>query len=141
MPGVLEGPSNQCRTQHLWAGAGMGDHKVLAAGLPHQPWIGPITTDVGSDALPQVLEGLGRSGEMDAGESWVAQRNIRNLKPVTGQHVDHARRQASLFQEPDREMRGKLLSRARLPDHHVPQQAAEVGRLPAIAVKLNGVIA
>ena len=84
--------ADQCRTQHIWIGAGVGDHEVLATGLPYQPRIGPIAADVGSDPLPQVLEGLCRAGEMNAGEIGVNQCDFGDLDAVTGQHVDHAGR-------------------------------------------------
>src|SRR6476619_1907741 len=76
LPGVLERPTDQRRTHHIRIRAGMSDHEVFAAGLSNEPGIGAIAGDVGADALPQMLKGLRRTGEVDAGKITMTQRDL-----------------------------------------------------------------
>ncbi len=71
---------------------------------------------------PQVLERRRRAGEVDAGQVGVAERDLRDVEAVAGEHVDHARRQAGLLEQLHRQRRGELLGRRRLPDHRVAHQ-------------------
>src|SRR5918995_7366211 len=68
LSGVLERAPDQRCPQHVRISAGMGDHEVLAPGLPDQPRVAAVAADVGPDRLPEVLEGLGRPGEVDPGK-------------------------------------------------------------------------
>jgi hypothetical protein len=76
LPGVLERSADQRRTHHIRIRAGMSNHKVFAAGLPHEPGIGAIAGNVGADALPQMLKGLRRASEVDAGKITMTQRDL-----------------------------------------------------------------
>ena len=100
----------------------MSNDEVLAARLPHHPWIASIAADIGADRLPQMLESLRRAGEMDAREIRVLQCYLRNVKAIAWQHVDHSGRQSRRLQELHGEVRGKLLGWTRLPDDYVAHQ-------------------
>ncbi len=50
----------------------VGEHEVLAAGLADQAGIGPVVAEIGGDGVPEMLEGVGRAGEMDAGKRRVS---------------------------------------------------------------------
>ena len=61
---------------------------------------------------------------------------------VAGHHVDDAGRQAGLLEQRHEQVRGELLASAPASRPRCcPSAPGAVGRLPAIAVKLNGVIA
>ena len=78
---------------------------------------------------------------MDAGQVTVVQQHLGDLEAVDLQEVGHAGRQAGLLQQRHRLVGGQRLGRGRLQTTALPISAGAVGRLPAIAVKLNGVIA
>ncbi len=75
-----------------------------------------------ADGRPQVLEGRGRAGEVDAGQVGVRQRDLGDVDAVAGEHVDHARRQAGLLEQLHGQVRGELLGRRRLPQHGVAHE-------------------
>ena len=52
LPLVLEGPSHQGRCQCLDICRSMSKNKILATGLTHQPWVGPIVRDILPDRFP-----------------------------------------------------------------------------------------
>ncbi len=69
------------------------------------------------------------------------ERDLGDVEAVTGQHVDDARGHPGLLQQLHGQVRGELLGRRGFQMTVLPISAGAVGRLPAIAVKLNGVIA
>ena len=91
---------------------------------------------------PQVLEGRGRAGEVDAGQVGVASATLETVEAVAGEHVDDARRHA---RPPRAAPSSAMAASCWVGDGFqitvLPISAGAVGRLPAIAVKLNGVIA
>ena len=78
---------------------------------------------------------------MDAREVGVGHGHLRHVAAVAGQHVDHAGREARLLEQ----LHGSEAASCWVGDGFqmtvLPISAGAVGRLPAIAVKLNGVIA
>ncbi len=98
------------------------EHEVLAAGLAHHARVVPVPGDVLAHGPPQVLEGRGRPGEVDAGQVGVGQRDPGHRLPVPGDQVDHSGRQPGRFEQAHRVVRGQLLGRRRLPHHHVAEQ-------------------
>ena len=90
---------------------------------------------------PQVLEGRRRAGEVDAGQVGVGERHLGDVEAVAGQHVDDARRQAGLLEQLHVSGAASCWVGDGFQMTVLPIRAGAVGRLPAIAVKLNGVIA
>ena len=82
-----------------------------------------------------------RAGEVDAGQVGVGERDLGDVEPVAGEHVDDARRQAGLLEQLHGEAGRELLGGLGFQITVLPISAGAVGRLPAIAVKLNGVMA
>jgi hypothetical protein len=117
------------------------EDEVLAAGLPHQPRVRPVAVDVRPDLAPQVPEGGGRAGEVDAARSRSASTTSDTARPSPVTMLMTPGGKPRRLEQPHGEVRGELLGRRRLPDHVLPISAGAEGRLPAIAVKLNGVIA
>ena len=91
---------------------------------------------------PQVLEGRRRAGEVDAGEVGVVERDLGDVEAVAGQHVDDARAACPASSSSSMV---RCAASCWVGDGFqttvLPISAGAVGRLPAIAVKLNGVIA
>src|SRR5699024_5627470 len=87
---VLEGAARQRGLEDGAVGARVGDDEVLAAGLADEARVGAVLLDVGADRLPQVLEGLGGTGEVDAREVAVVQRDVGDGDAVAGDEVDDA---------------------------------------------------
>src|SRR5262245_52410806 len=108
----------------------MGDHEVLAASLADQARIAAVAGDVLPDGPPEVLEGPGRTGEVDTGHVLVRERDPRQGPAAAGDHVDDARWETSGFQQPHQEVRGELLGVGRLPDHDVAEQGWRRGQVP-----------
>ena len=107
----------------------MREHEVLAAGLADQPRIGVVAVDVRTDLTPQVLERPGGAGEVDARQPRIGQRHIGNRDPVTGDQVDHARRQTCGLQQLHGQIGGEGLRRRRLPHHRVAHQRGGGGQV------------
>ncbi len=107
----------------------MSDDEVLAAGLADDARIGPVRRDVLAHGPPQVLEGRGRAGEVDAAKVGVCQRDVGHGQPVAGQHVDHPWRHARLLEQPHGEVCGELLGDRRLPQHGVAHQCRCGGKV------------
>ena len=79
---------------------------------------------------------------MDAGEVGVGQRDLGDRDAVAGDQVDDARRQAGLLEQVACvRCAASCWVGAGFHTTVLPISAGAVGRLPAIAVKLNGVIA
>ncbi len=78
---------------------------------------------------------------MDAGQVAVGQRDLGDGDAVAGDHVDDARRQARLLEQPHQKCAANCWVGDGFQTTVLPMSAGAVGRLPAIAVKLNGVIA
>ena len=107
----------------LWlVGRRVHDHEVLAARLAHQPRVVPVPRDVLADGAPQMLEGGGGAGEVDAGQVRVGQRDLGHRLPVPGDQVDHPGRQPGRLEQAHEVVRRELLGRRRLPHHHVAEQ-------------------
>ena len=123
-------------------GGGVGDDEVLAAGLADDAGVGAVAGDVLADGAPQVLERRGGPGEVDARRGrgcWSA--TAETSRPSPG----------SMLITPGGMPASSSSSIVRcaatcwvgdgFQTTVLPMSAGAVGRLPAIAVKLNGVIA
>ena len=142
LPLVLERAADEGRPQHVEVGARVGDDEVLAAGLADDARVGAVAVDVLADLAPELVEHRGRAGEVDAGEVGVGERDLGDRRcraPVTMLMTPGGRPASS----------SSIMSRwaancwvgAGFQTTMLPISAGAVGRLPAIAVKLNGVIA
>src|SRR5690606_23575693 len=97
---VLEGTAGERGPEDRRVGARVGDDEVLAAGLADQARVGAVLLDVLADRLPQVLEGPGRAGEVDARQVTVLEGDLGDRDAVAGEEVDDALGQAGLLQQP-----------------------------------------
>src|SRR5258707_1256230 len=95
---VLERATDQDRGERRRVGRRVGDDEVLAARLTDETRVGAVVRDVLPDRAPQVLEGRGGAGEVDPGEVRLAQGDVGDRLAVAGDQVDHARREAGLFE-------------------------------------------
>ena len=77
---------------------------------------------------------------MPARSGW-ASTTSEIVAAVAGQQVDDARRQAGRLEQPHGQVRRERCEGDGFHTTVLPISAGAVGRLPAIAVKLNGVIA
>ena len=122
LPLVLERAPDQRGGQAAGVRRRVHDHEVLAARLAHQPRVVPVPPDVLADGAPQMLEGGGGAGEVNAGQVGVGQRDLGHRLPVPGDQVDHPGRQPGRLEQAHQVVRRKLLGRRRLPHHHVAEQ-------------------
>ena len=121
LPLVLESSSYEGDLEGGDVSRRVGEDEVLTAGLTHQAGVGPVAADVGSDLPPQVLEGRGRAGEVDAGEVGVLQRDGRR-RAEAGDQVDDSGWHAGRLEQAHRVVGGELLGRRRLPDDGVAHE-------------------
>ncbi len=77
---------------------------------------------------------------MHAGQVAVGEHHVGDRDAVAGQHVDHAVGQAGGLEQSHQLVGGELLVGAGFQTTVLPIRAG-AGRLPAMAVKLNGVTA
>ena len=77
---------------------------------------------------------------MPARSGWL-NATLETAMPSPGSRLITPGGSPAACEQPHEEVRGELLGRARLPDHRVAHQRRRGERLPAIAVKLNGVMA
>ena len=115
--------------------------KSLPPGLPDESWIGAVAVEVGADLLPEVLERRGRAGEVDAGEVLVGEGDLGDLRAVARHHVDDPGGMPASSSSSHGEATRRAAGSAGFHTTVLPMSAGAVGRLPAMAVKLNGVIA
>ena len=92
-------------------------------------------------APPEPLEHAGGAGEVDAGQVRGGERDVGQHLAVPGDHVDHTGRQSRLRQQVHQDRGRQLLAVGGFQTTVLPISAGAVGRLPAMAVKLNGVTA
>ena len=78
---------------------------------------------------------------MDSGEFGVGEGDVGDGASVAGDEVDDAGREAGGFEEPHEQDGGVVCVGDGFHTTTLPMRAGAVGRLPAMAVKLNGVTA
>jgi hypothetical protein len=130
LPGELEGTTDQRRAQHVGVGRRVRDDEVLAAGLADEPRISAVRRQVGAHGRPQLLEGRGGAGEVDARQIGVRQHDLGDRETVAGEHIDHARRHAGLLEQLHGQRGGELLGGEGFQTTVLPISAGAVGRLP-----------
>ena len=124
-------------------GRGVRDDEVLAAGLADDARIRCGSCDMIAPIVFHIaLKTVGAAGEVHAGEIAMGEQRVRDHRRVAGHEVDDARRQARLLEQLH-EVVGARASRvdAGFQTTVLPISAGAVGRLPPMAVKLNGVTA
>src|SRR6202012_3455094 len=87
LPLVLEGTADERGHDRGGVGRGVDDHEVLAAGLADKARIVAKYLDILAYGAPEVLEGTGRPGEVDAGQVGMGQRHAGDRLAVPGHHV------------------------------------------------------
>jgi hypothetical protein len=138
---VLEGAAVSAVFSTVRVGARVRDDEVLAAGLADQPRVGAVLLDVRADRLPQVLEGRGRAGEVDAGQVAVVSATSETSMPSPVTRLITPGGRPGLLEQPHEQCGASCCVGDGFHTTVLPISAGAVGRLPAIAVKLNGVIA
>ncbi len=116
----------------------MRDDEVLATGLADEARIVAVPVDVAADLPPQVLEGPGGAGEVDARQVLVGQNDIGDRVTVAVDQVDDAGRSPAAS-------RSAIVYWAEYAcvgdGFHTtvfPISIGAVDRFAAMAVKLNG---
>ena len=136
---VLERAAHDRGRERVEVGRRVGDDEVLAAGLADDPRVVAVAADVLADRLPHAVEHGGRAGEVDAGEVAARERRVADLGPGAVDEVDDAVREAGLLRRAaSGSGRESIAVDAGFHTTMLPISAGELGRLPAIAVKLNG---
>ncbi len=135
---VFEGAASEGSGQRGRVGRGVHDDEVLAAGLPDDAGVAAVVVQVLADGAPQLLEGGGGAGEVQAGEAGVGQRDLADGLAVPGDQVDHARRESGGLEQPHGEVRGELLRGRGLPHHGVAHQRRGGGQVARDGGEVEG---
>ena len=118
----FEGAAHDGGGHLVHVGALVHKDEVLAARLADNLGIGAVVGYVVADGFPEVVEGAGGAGEVDAGEVLVGEGHLADERAAAGQEVDDAVGQAGLLvylhQDVVREQRGG----AGFPQAHVAHQ-------------------
>ena len=76
LPLVLEGAAQHAHQQRVARRRQVREDEILAAGFADQAWVCAVLVEIGSNGGPQVAEGLGGAGEVDAREAGVGHRRL-----------------------------------------------------------------
>ncbi len=134
----LEGSPDEGGAEGVDVGGGVGEDEVLAAGLADDPRVAAVVGDVGADRAPQVLEGGGGAGEVDAGQVGLGEGHLGDVQAVTGDEVDDARRETGRLQQPHGEVRGEALGGRGLPHDRVAHQGGGGGEVAGDGGEVEG---
>ena len=93
--------------------------KSLPPVSPTRRGIGLVVAEIGSHGVPEMLEGVRRSGEVDAGERRMADGGLGDRGAGRGDHVDDPGWQSRRLEDLHDHLRGEQGGGRRLPDDGV----------------------
>ena len=98
----------------------MCEDEVLAASLADQPWIRLVIAEIGSNGVPEVLEGVRGPGEVDPCQRRMSHSGLRHRGARSRDQVDDAGWHARGLEDLHDHLGRELFGGGGLSDHGVP---------------------